>query len=106
MAATESILRKRIQRFRRLKRGYYSFLILIGAYLISFLLPFLINDKALVVRFEGKYYVPIWNYYPASEFKDTSIGEPNYRQLAKRLTEEKSGNWVIMPLYPYSPTES
>ena len=48
-----SPLRLRLRRFRRIKRGYYSFLILAGAYLLSFLLPFLMNDRALVVRYQG-----------------------------------------------------
>src|SRR4026208_1032345 len=75
-----SIFRKRIRKFRTLKRGYYSFLILFIAYAISFALPILINNKALVVRYQGRYYFPILRYYPASEFGLDAIGEPDYRE--------------------------
>ena len=34
------------------------------------------------------------------------MGNPNYRELKKKLAEEGKGNWVLMPLYPYSATES
>ena len=37
--ASESLFRKRFRKFRRLKRGYYSFLFIVGAYAASFLLP-------------------------------------------------------------------
>ncbi len=32
---SESLFRKRIRKFRRLKRGYYSFLVIVIAYAVS-----------------------------------------------------------------------
>jgi len=101
-----SLFRKRLRKFRALQRGYYSFLILTLAYAVSFFLPFLINDHALLVRYEGRFYFPLFKYYPASEFGQDAFGEPNYRQLAETLRERNSGDWAILPLYPYSATES
>lgn len=101
-----SIFRKRIQKFRRLKRGYYSFLVIVAAYLISFILPVLINNKALVVSYKGALYFPILKFQPASTFDQEVIGEPNYRELKQIFKREGAGNWVLMPLYPYSTTES
>jgi len=101
-----SIFRKRVRKFKTLKRGYYSFLILLVAYAISFILPILINNKALVVHYRGRFYFPIMSYYPASEFGMDAIGEPDYRALKNRLSTEGGGNWLSMPPYPYSATES
>ena len=101
-----SIFRKRLRKFRALKRGYYSFVILLAAYAVSFFLPFLINNQALLVRYNGQFYFPILHYYPASTFGQQTIGESNYRELARTLREENRGNWAILPLYPYSPIES
>jgi microcin C transport system permease protein len=101
-----SIFRKRIRKFKTLKRGYYSFVILVAAYAISFMLPVLVNSKALVVHYQGKYYFPIMNYYPASDFGQNAFGEPDYRALKKDFAARNAGNWVLMPPYPYSPTES
>jgi microcin C transport system permease protein len=101
-----SIFRKRLRKFRNLKRGYYSFLILGVAYGISFLLPLLINSGALAVRYEGRFYFPLFRYYPASEFGQDTFGEPNYRTLAQTFREQGGGNWAVLPPYPYSPTES
>jgi microcin C transport system permease protein len=101
-----SIFRRRIRKFKSLRRGYYSFLILVVAYSISFILPLLINNEALIVRYHGKYYFPMLQYYPASEFGMNAIGEPNYRELKQQLAASSSGDWALMPPYPYSATES
>jgi len=101
-----SVFRKRLRKFRTIKRGYYSFLILLCAYGVSFLLPVLINNEALLVRYDGKYYFPLIHYYPASAFGQQRIGEPDYRDVAREFRQENKGNWAVLPPYPYSPTES
>jgi microcin C transport system permease protein len=101
-----SIFRRRVRRFRRIKRGYYSFLLIAFAYLGSFFLPLLVNSKALVVRYQGQYYFPLFRYQPASHFGQESFGEPDYRALDAQFEREGGENFVLMPLYPYSPLES
>src|SRR3972149_2985204 len=101
-----SIFSRRLRKFRSLKRGYYSFLIMLIAYAISFLLPLLVNSKALVVRYQGSYYFPILRYYGAATFGQQAIGETDYRELARSFREEHQANWAILPLIPYSPVES
>ena len=101
-----SLFRKRLQKFRRLKRGYYAFLILAIIYFVSFALPLLVNDRALMVHYQGEYYFPFLTYYPASEFDQATFGEPRYRELRETFEREGSENWVLMPPYPYSATES
>jgi microcin C transport system permease protein len=101
-----SVFRRRLRKFRTLKRGYYSFLLVAFAYAISFALPLLVNNKALVVHYQGSYYFPIRQYYPASQFGMEGFGEPNYRELKKKLSDENKGDWALLPPYPYSPLES
>jgi microcin C transport system permease protein len=55
---SESLLRRRLRKFKSLKRGYYSFILLLLAYLASFFFPFVFNNKALVVYYEGNAYFP------------------------------------------------
>ena len=105
-AKPESILRKRWRKFRSFKRGYYSFLLILAAYAVSFVLPVLINNKPLVMAYEGDYYFPLINYHDSQEFGLSTFGEPNYRDLKAQFEAEGSANWVLMPLYPYSPNES
>jgi len=103
---SESIFTRRLRKFRRLKRGYWSFLFIVAMYVGSFCLPILINNVALVVRYQGAYYFPILQFYPASAFGQNVIGEPNYRSLDAQFEMEGAGNWVLMPPYPYGPNES
>jgi len=102
----ESPFRRRLRKFRRLKRGYWSFLLITGAYLVSFFLPILMNNVAFIVKYQGEYYVPFFRFYPASAFGQAAFGEPNYRDLKQEFARQGAGNWVLMPPYPYGPNES
>ena len=104
--APESIFRRRLRKFRRIRRGYYSFLMIAVAYAFSFTLPVVFNNVALIVKYQGNYYFPIWRYYPAATFGQAAFGEPDYRALDAELEAADAGDWAIMPLYPYSPNES
>ena len=101
----ESILNKRWKKFKSLKRGYYSLIILLTLYFISFFLPIIINNRALVVRYDSKLYFPIFTGYVAGKtFGQDVPGEARYRKLKEEF-KNQNGNWVIMPPYPYSPFE-
>lgn len=121
---SESIFRRRLRRFRSLKRGYYSFLLLVGLYSGSFLLPFIMNDRAIVVHYDGRYFFPSARTYIYDTFGFGSspiylakffgqeevngrpaLGETNYRVLQKTFAAENEGNWVLMPFFPYSKNE-
>ena len=53
---SDSILQKRFRRFKSIKRGYYSFIILVILYMLSFLAPILVNSKALLVCYSNNEY--------------------------------------------------
>jgi len=102
-----SLFRKRLRKFRTLKRGYWSFLALVIAYAASFLLPLLINNRALLVRCQGEYYCPVWTgYFPASTFGQKGIGETKYRALAEEFRARGGTDWVLLAPHPYGKNES
>jgi microcin C transport system permease protein len=103
---SQSIVQRRLRKFRSLKRGYYSFTLLTTLYVISFVLPMLLNNQPLVVRYDGSFYVPQLRHRQANEFGLQAIGEPDYRELQRLFDEADEGNWVLMPPYPYGPNES
>jgi microcin C transport system permease protein len=100
-----SILRKRWRKFKSLKRGYYSFLLLVALYAISFALPLIINNKALVVHYNGEYYFPVFTFHPATTFGQTGGGEMDYRLLDEQFEQQGGDNWALMPLYEWDPYE-
>ena len=103
------ITRKRIQRFKKIKRGYYSLIILLAATFISIFSNYIANSKAIVVCYEGKLYFPTYKFHTMAEFgQEDEYGfddvEANYRQLKAELKGKE--NWVLMPPIPYDPYEN
>ena len=102
-----SIYKKRWLKFKTLKRGYYSFIILFVLYGISFFLPLLINSRALIVNYNDEYFFPavldllpsVSSYYPGEKFNQQVPGEADYRRLKRTWDKENSNNWLIMPFY-------
>jgi microcin C transport system permease protein len=103
---SESLFRKRLRKFRRLKRGYYSFVFIVLTYVFSFFLPFVMTSTPLAVKYQGHYYFPMLRFHTAAEFGTTAFGEPDYRQLKKDFAAAGKGDWVLMSLYPYGPNEA
>ncbi len=104
--ASPSIFAKRWRKFKSMKRGYVSLQILLITYGLSFLLPFFVSNKALIVSYEGEWHFPMFGYISASDLGQERIGEANYRELKELYKARDEGNWVLMPLYPYGPKES
>jgi microcin C transport system permease protein len=102
-----SPLQKRFRKFRSIRRGWWSFLLLAGLFLLSFFNPVLINDKPIVLSHEGTLWFPAFGkVHEARDFGQRIIGEPRYRDLAAKWSEEGGESWMILPPYPYHPNES
>ncbi len=97
---------KRFRKFKSIKRGYYALIIITILYLISFGLEFIANNRAFLVRYQGRYYFPTFKYIPQKEFGGKSGAEPDYQALQQRFKMENTGDFVLMPLIPYGPTEA
>ncbi len=116
-----TVNQRRWRKFKSLKRGYYSLIILIVLYCLSFFLPILVNNRALMVKYEGNYYFPAFkdlvyvpilkNFVDPPFISGNTLGqegneaECRYRDLDEQYERENSDNYVIMPLYPYGPYE-
>ena len=102
----QSILKRRWEKFKTLKRGYYSLILLLCVYGISFFLPLLINNRALIVKYNSEYYFPVFSGYVSGKtFNQDVPGEARYRKLKQEFIKNNNGNWVLLPPYPYSPFE-
>lgn len=120
-----SLFRLRLRKFRRIKRGYYSLLLLVSAYALTFFLPFLMHSRAIAVYYEGSLFFPAFrtyfsetfdigypNVYLAETFGQTEVdgfpifGETDYRALQQQFQNSDEGNWVLLPPIPYNPREN
>jgi microcin C transport system permease protein len=95
---------RQIQRFRSIRRGYFSLVLLALLVLFAMMDNLLVGNRALVVKYEGKVYFPVFrDAYSASTFGGEGDGEVNYRELKKQFSGEGKGNWVLMPPVPWAP---
>ena len=101
-----SLFMRRLRKFRRLRRGYYSFLFITFCYALSFFLPVLANNVALVVKYQGRYIFPLAGYHAATEFGQDAFGEADYRALEEQFAAAGEGNWVLMPPLAYGSNEA
>ncbi|MBT8045224.1 MAG: hypothetical protein KJO79_09765, partial [Verrucomicrobiae bacterium] len=96
---------RKFQRFRSMRRGYVSFLILIFLVILAMLDQTLVGKRALIVKYEGNYYFPAFSQkqYPGKDFGLPDNSETDYRVLDQKWEEEGSPNWVLMPIIPWDP---
>ena len=67
----DPITRRRFQRFRKIKRGYYSLVILLVAIVLSIFAPLLAESRALLVIYQGQAYFPTFQYRTMDTFGQT-----------------------------------
>jgi len=97
---------RRMKRFRSLSRGYRSFLLLAGLVLLTLPDHALVGRKALLVKYEGKWFFPAFvsQNYTADTFGAAEKLATNYRELKESFALENDGNFVLMPLIPWDTT--
>lgn len=98
---------KMIKRFYSIKRGYYSFLVMLLAVLASLGAELLVNNRALLVKYNGNYYMPTYgDIIPGKAFGLEYDYETDYRDLDRRFRKAGGHNWVLLPPVPYNPFEN
>lgn len=96
-----------LKRFMSIRRGYWSFVIMLLLIILSLVAEIFVNSRALVVRFNSKYYFPVYGaIIPGSEFGLGYDYETDYRTLKRLVKAEGKGDFVLMPLIPYNPYET
>ncbi len=103
----DPLTRKKLNRFKSIKRGYYSAVILVTVIFLSFFAEFFVNSRALIVRYQGHLYFPTYgSVIVGKTFGRDYAYETNYRELQKEFRQEGEGNWVLMPISPYNAYEN
>lgn len=117
-----TINQRRWKKLKSFKRGYYSLILLLTVYALSFTLPLFINSKAVVVKHNGSYYFPAFksfarllpligdkfptDFYSGEFFGQVGVSaECDYRALDKQYEQSNNGDFVLMPVYPFDPIE-
>lgn len=96
---------RKFRRFKSLRRGYISFLVLAAMLGLACLDTLIVGKKALVVCQDGRWSFPFTDRTNRT-YKDYGIDSSDfvdYRKLARDFESEGKGDWVLMPVIPYAP---
>ncbi len=88
--------------FRNMRRAWWSLWILIVSFLFSLLSPWLVNNKPLVLSYQGNVYFPAFTFYPETTFGGQYLTEADYPALMKTAQFEENADWYVMPPIPHS----
>ena len=93
--------KRRLDNFKKNKRGYYSFWVFSFLFIVSLFADFIANEKPLLIKYDSNFYYPIFSYYSETTFGGDFETEADYKDpFVKNLISEKG--WMIMPIIPYS----
>ena len=93
--------RRRLLNFRANGRGFWSLWIFLLLFTVTLFAEFIVNDKPLLVKFQGAYYVPVLTEYSETTFGGDFPTETDYRDpfIAEKIAAD---GWMLWPLVRYS----
>lgn len=97
-----SINQLRWLKFKHNRRGYFSLWVIILFFIISLFADVLMNDKPIMIEYQGNYYFPIIEQYPESTFGGEFDTETNYLDPAIIQHIQQHNGKIIWPFFRYS----
>lgn len=94
---TESFFTK----FKKNRRGYFSFIFLSVIFFLTLFAEFIANDKPLLVRFNNDFYFPTFQNISEKTFGGEFETQADFRDLEVQNLIKKNG-WIIFPPIPFS----
>jgi microcin C transport system permease protein len=96
------INRRRLENFKRNRRGYYSLWIFLVIFVIALGAEFVANDKPIVMMKGGELYFPVLFTYTEQELGGEIPTEADYRHPYVQALVEDDGGWMLWPLVRFS----
>ena len=95
------LTRRRGRNFRANRRGFYSALVFGVLFFLSLFAEMIANDRPIMVRYDGAFYMPVLRAYPETTFGGEFATEADYTDPeVQRLIREKG--WLLWPAIPFS----
>lgn len=100
--AFSPLTRRRLAQFRANKRGYRSFWLFAVLLSVCLFAELIANDRPLLVKYDGRFYAPVFTEYPETTFGGDFETATDYRdKYVQELIAAKNG-WIIWPPIRYS----
>lgn len=92
---------EKISIFKKNKRAYCSFLLLVFIFVLSLFSELISNDKPLIVKYKNELYFPVFHNYSDEFWGGDFPTAANYSDSLIQNNIKQNG-WLIMPPIPYS----
>jgi microcin C transport system permease protein len=92
--------RRRLANFKANRRGYVSLALFGVLFLLSLMAELIANDRPLLIRYQGAFYVPVLATYPETDFGGFLPTETDYRDPLI-LDAIQSEGWILWPPIPF-----
>lgn len=94
------LTRRRLANFRLNRRGYWSLWLFLALFGVTLFAELVANDRPLLVRYDGAFYVPVLRSYPETHFGGFLPTEADYRdpEVAELIRER---GWMLWPPVRY-----
>lgn len=102
-APSPSPARRAWRRFARNRLGFWSLVLFATLVVASLFAEILSNDRPLLVRYEGRLYLPLLHDYPETTFGGDFETPTDYLDPFVRERLSIGGNWALYPPNPYGP---
>jgi len=93
--ALNQLNQRRLETFKRNRRGYWSFWIFCVLFILSLAAELVANDKPIYVSYDGKMHFPVFKVYPESAFGGEFEAEADYTDpyVQDLIKEKGSMTW-------------
>ena len=102
MKPRRSLARRRWEKFKANRRGYWSLVIFSLLFVLSLGAELLSNDTPFLVHYQGGNYLPMFKSYPETTFGGDFATETDYRDPYILEKISTGGNWALFPPNHYS----
>tara|TARA_Y100001978_G_C23626649_1_gene401233 strand:- start:90 stop:1091 length:1002 start_codon:yes stop_codon:yes gene_type:complete len=93
-------MQRRLNNFRKNKRGFWSLWIFLFLFVVSLFAEFIANDRPVVIWFKSDVYFPIFEFYSETDFGGDFETEADYTDVYVQKLIEADG-WMIWPPVRY-----
>jgi microcin C transport system permease protein len=100
--ALSPLNRRRLQRFKAHKRGWWSLWLFASLFVLSLGAELIANDKPLAIHMNDSWYFPAFKRYPETAFGGEFPLEANYKSPYVRDLLERQDAWTLWPPIPFS----
>ncbi|NVZ40386.1 ABC transporter permease, partial [Pseudomonas sp. 21615526] len=102
MLKLSPVARRRFERFKKNRRGWWSLWLFIGLFILTLGGELIANDKPLVLSYQNELYFPVFKRYTEQEFGGQLPFQADYRSEYVQNLIKKDGGWMLFPPIPFS----